>query len=112
MYKAAKIFAGKYPELAETIRQEFGLDRSNDFHATLNWYLCKFQRLTAVEQMRKTLGAGTNALDFKHAIQAALLPEPSKSQQVMDWIQENAMMLLGGVMVLAVLIFVIVILVI
>ena len=52
------------------------------------------------------------ALDFKHAIQAALLPEPSKSQQVMDWIQENAMMLLGGVMVLAVLIFVIVILVI
>ena len=68
MYNAAKIFAGKYPELAETIRQEFGLDRSNDFHATLNWYLCKFQRLTAVEQMRKTLGAGTNALDFKHAI--------------------------------------------
>ena len=50
------------------------------------------------------------ALDFKHAIQAALLPEPSKSQQIMDWIQENAMMLLGGVTVLAVLIFVIVIL--
>ena len=50
------------------------------------------------------------ALDFKHAIQAALLPEPSKSQQVLDWIQENAMMLLGGVMVLAVLVFVIVIL--
>lgn len=50
------------------------------------------------------------ALEFKHAIQAALLPEPSLSQQVTDWIQENAMMLLGGVTVLAVLVFVIVIL--
>lgn len=50
------------------------------------------------------------ALDFKHAIQAALLPEPSMSQQVIDWIQENAMMLLGGVIVLAILVFVIVIL--
>lgn len=51
-----------------------------------------------------------SALDFKHAIQAALLPELSMWQQFLDWIQENAMMLLGGVMVLAVLVFVIVIL--
>jgi len=58
----------KYPELSETIKQEYGKDISSDFHATLNWYLCKFQRLTSVEQLRKTLGGGTNALDFKHTI--------------------------------------------
>jgi serine/threonine-protein kinase len=50
------------------------------------------------------------ALDFKHAIQAALMPEPSTGEKVKDWIQDNIMMLVGGVMVLAVLVFVIVIL--
>ena len=50
------------------------------------------------------------ALDFKHAIQAALMPEPSTGEKVKDWIQDNIMMLVSGVMVLAVLVFVIVIL--
>lgn len=57
-----------YPELAETIRQEYCMDKSRDFHNDLSWYLCKFQRLTSVEQLRKTLGAGTNALDFQNTI--------------------------------------------
>ena len=68
MLKVSKLINDKYPELVETIKQEYGFDRSADFQQTLNWYLCKFQRLTSVEQLRKTLGAGANALDFAHTI--------------------------------------------
>ena len=68
MLKVSKKIVGKYPLLVETIKQEYGLDRSQDFHNNLGWYLCKFQRLTSVEQLRKTLGAGANALDFPHTI--------------------------------------------
>lgn len=68
MLKVSKAIIDRYPELVETIKQEYGLDKSSDFHATLSWYLCKFQRLTSVEQLRVTLGAGANALDFRHAI--------------------------------------------
>lgn len=68
MRKAAEIIKSDYPELYETVRSEYGQDHSNDFTSVLNWYLCKFQRITAVEQLRKTLGAGTNALDFRHKI--------------------------------------------
>ncbi len=68
MLKAYKAIVKDYPELAETIKQEYGTDNSNDFQNILNWYLCKFQRLTAVEQLRQTLGAGTNALDFNNSI--------------------------------------------
>ncbi len=68
MLKLYKIILRDYPELAETIRQEYGTDRSSDFQNMLNWYLCKFQRLTSVEQLRLTLGAGANALDFTRTI--------------------------------------------
>ena len=68
MLKVSKAIFGRYPELVETIKQEYGLDKSSDFHNTLSWYLCKFQRLTSVEQLRKTLGAGANALDFQNSI--------------------------------------------
>lgn len=68
MLKAYKAIVGRHSDLAERIKQEYGLDKSNDFHNTLNWYLCKFERLTSVEQLRKTLGAGTNALDFGNTI--------------------------------------------
>lgn len=68
MLKLSKKIAGQYPELVETIKQEYGTDKSNDFQNMLNWYLCKFQRLISVEQLRKTLGAGANALDFTHFI--------------------------------------------
>ena len=68
MLKVSKAIIDRYPELVETIKQEYGLDKGQDFHNTLNWYLCKFQRLTSVEQLRKTLGAGANALDFQNTI--------------------------------------------
>nr|MCR5161937.1 type IV secretory system conjugative DNA transfer family protein [Lachnospiraceae bacterium] len=68
MLKVYKAIVDKYPDLAERIKQEYGLDRGSEFHSTLNWYLSKFERLTSVEQLRKTLGAGTNALDFAGTI--------------------------------------------
>ncbi len=68
MLKVCRAIVDKYPELAETIKQEYGLDNSNYFNNNLGWYLCKFQRLTSIEQLRKTLGAGANALDFLHTI--------------------------------------------
>lgn len=58
-----------YPELATIIKEEYGLNgNSSDFHDLLNWLLCKFQRLTAIEQLRNVFGAGANALDFAHTI--------------------------------------------
>ena len=68
MLKLSRAIVKKYPELVETIKEEYETDKSSDFHNMLNWYLCKFQRLTSVEQLRKTLGAGANALDFNHYI--------------------------------------------
>lgn len=68
MLKVSKILVNRYPQLVETIKQEYGTDNSSDFQNMLNWYLCKFQRLTGVESLRKTLGAGEDALDFTHSI--------------------------------------------
>lgn len=68
MLKVSKAIIKDYPELVATIEHEYGRDNSNDFHNVLNWYLCKFQRLTSIEQLRKTLGAGANALDFERSI--------------------------------------------
>ena len=68
MEKLSKALKERFPELAKTIDNEYVRDHSSDFNDALNWYLCKFQRLTSVEQLRKTLGAGTNALDFRHSI--------------------------------------------
>ena len=68
MEKLCAAIQSQYPDIAETIRQEYSMDNSREFHNDLGWYLCKFTRLTSVEQLRKTLGAGTNALDFAHTI--------------------------------------------
>lgn len=68
MLKLSKSIIGRYPDLVETIKQEYGTDKSSDFQNILNWYLSKFQRLTSVEQLRRTLGAGTNALAFPQTI--------------------------------------------
>lgn len=68
MKKVADAISKDYPDLYETIKNEYGLDNSTDFHAVLSWYLCKFQRICSVEQLRKTLGGGANALDFNHNI--------------------------------------------
>ena len=59
-----------YPELAEIVREEYGTDNSSDKASFLNWLLSKFTRLTAVEQLRKTLGAGANALDFSAILES------------------------------------------
>ncbi len=68
MLKLSRAIIGRYPELVEIIKEEYGKDNSRDWNQTLSWFLCKFQRLTAVEQLRKTFGAGANALDFRHTI--------------------------------------------
>ena len=68
MKRAAEIIRMDYPELYDTVRSEYLQDTSNDFTAVLNWYLCKFQAITSVEQLRKTMGASGNALDFLHTI--------------------------------------------
>lgn len=68
MKKLGRLLADKYPQLASTILEEYASDRSSDFQSTLNWYLSKFERLTSVEQLRVTLGAGANALDFRRTI--------------------------------------------
>lgn len=47
------------------------------------------------------------ALEFKHAIQAALLPDPPLLEKVKDWIQDNVMILLGVILTIAVIIFVV-----
>ena len=68
MVKVCKALADTYPDLANAIREEYVLDKSSEFHMMLGWLLCKFQRLTSVRQLRETLGAGANALDFEHTI--------------------------------------------
>lgn len=64
MLRLSRAIVSKEKNLVETIKEEYGLDNSRDFHNTLNWYLCKFERLVSVEQLRLTLGASVNALNF------------------------------------------------
>ncbi len=68
MFKLYKKIKMDYPDLADIIRYEYGTDKSNDFVNMINWYLCKFQRLCSIKQLRNTLGAPVNALDFKNTI--------------------------------------------
>lgn len=68
MRKLYDAILDNYPELAESIKSEYGKNKSSDFVDLISWFLCKFQRLTSVEQLQKTLGAGANALDFLHSI--------------------------------------------
>jgi len=68
MLKLGKAINDRYPEIVEIIKSEYGTDRSPEFANFINWYLCKFQRLTAVPQLRNTLGASANAIDFNKAL--------------------------------------------
>jgi Domain of unknown function DUF87. len=68
MLKLGKVLVKNHRVLFETIKEEYGKDNSSEFQNMLGWYLCKFQRLTSVEQLRKTLGAGVDALNFKESI--------------------------------------------
>ena len=65
--KLSRALYNKYPELAKIIYDEY-IRESSELKTDWNWHVCKFQRITSVEQLRKTLGAGTNALDFNHSI--------------------------------------------
>lgn len=68
MKKVCERLAHDHPALRDLIYNEFVCDHSSDFNNLLGWLLSKFQRFTSVEQLRKTLGAGTNALDFRRTI--------------------------------------------
>lgn len=54
----------RHPDLAQTIRTEYIDNDSRDYADLINWCVSKLQRLTNVAQLRNTLGAGANALDF------------------------------------------------
>ena len=54
----------RHPDLAQTIRAEYIDNDSRDYADLINWCVSKLQRLTNVAQLRNTLGAGANALDF------------------------------------------------
>lgn len=61
---AITIIREKHRSLANALTAEWLNNNSNDFAEAISWFVAKFQRLTSVEQLRNTLGAGANALDF------------------------------------------------
>ena len=61
---AATIIRGRHSALADSLMSEWGNNNSDNFTDSVAWFISKFQRLTSVEQLRNTLGAGANALDF------------------------------------------------
>jgi hypothetical protein len=56
------------PKSSRAIMAEFVNNESKDFGDVISWCVCKFQRLTAIPQLRNTLGAGVNALNFRKTI--------------------------------------------
>ena len=50
------------------------------------------------------------ALEFKHAIQNALIPDPPLWERISDWIQEHTMLVIFGAVAVAVIIFIIILL--
>ena len=70
MRKAFERIEHDYPALAATLEEEFGKVSDSDFNNLIGWALCKMQRLTSVPQLRSTLGAGANALDFPSLLES------------------------------------------
>ena len=68
MIKLAKAIRPRAPRLSESIESEFVDNRSNDFAELVSWCVCKMQRLTSIPQLRNTLGAGADALDFENVV--------------------------------------------
>jgi len=68
MHKLYDAIVKRNPKTAQAIKSEYGCSDSKDFEDLINWCVCKFQRLTAVPQLRNTLGAGANALDFSASV--------------------------------------------
>lgn len=63
-------------------------------------------KATEKEQSRRY----QTALEFKHAIRDALLPDPPLSERISDWIQEHVLLVILGTVAIATVIFVIVLL--
>ena len=59
-------------------------------------------KATEKEQSRRY----QTALEFKQAIQEALLPDPPLSERISDWIQENTMLVILGAVAISAIIFV------
>jgi hypothetical protein len=53
---------------SRAIMAEFVNNESRDFVDVISWCVSKLQRLTSIPQLRNTLGAGVNALDFRNVI--------------------------------------------
>ncbi|MBR1758698.1 MAG: ATP-binding protein [Lachnospiraceae bacterium] len=70
MRKAYDLLKNRYPALANAIQEEFGKMSQSELADLISWAVCKMQRLTSVPQLRNTLGAGTNALDFDNILQS------------------------------------------
>lgn len=68
MKKTAQALLPIDPDTAQAINTEYVNNKSNDLGELLSWLVCKFQRLTSVEQLRETIGAGVNALDLDDSI--------------------------------------------
>ena len=66
--KAAGMLKLKHPALSTTLLEEYCKNTSTEFNDLINWCVSKFQRIISVSQLRKTLGAGKNALDFATTI--------------------------------------------
>jgi len=64
---------GSHPALARIINDEYAQNNGNDFQEFINWCVSKFQRVTAITQLRNTLGAGANALDFSRTIDTDMI---------------------------------------
>ncbi len=56
------------PGLANNLRDEYSEMRTSDFQELTSWAVSKMQRLTSLKQLRQTLGAGTNALQFDKTV--------------------------------------------
>lgn len=56
------------PNLSLVLQHEYVNNRSDESSNLVNWAVSKMQRLTSVNELRQTLGAGANALDFNRFI--------------------------------------------
>lgn len=58
----------KHSCLVDALANEFYLDKSSEYANMISWFISKFQRFTAVPQLRNIFGASENALDFENNI--------------------------------------------
>lgn len=68
METAATAIRDDFPDVADALMSEHVENNSRDYEEVVAWFVSKFQRLTSVAQLRNTLGAGDNALDFDTAL--------------------------------------------